>query len=155
MNKLTKQDRMERDLWDFCFYKIDRVLDRLSTKPGLYRIYNKRRKLIYVGISENIKRRIKYHLRGYSDKPGLTKQMYYIKYHNIPIEQARKLEEELVRLINPFFNGMPPGNNYYKENKYEKVYFPWDYPFIHSKHEFFAKKRYFIILAEEKARGNI
>ncbi len=130
MNRLTKSDRIELEWYDFTFYKIDEVIDTLSTKSGLYRIYNKRKKLIYVGISENIQKRIKQHLFNCSPKPYLKKQMYYIKVDKMPIEHTRKLEEELVRLINPFFNNMPPNDHYPKKERYEKIYFPWDYPCV-------------------------
>ncbi len=150
MNKRSKQERMELDLYDTSFRKIDEAINELSTKPGLYRIYNKRRKLIYVGISENIKKRVKNHLYRCSIRPGLIKQMYYIKVMNTDIVAAKKLEEEIIRLVNPFFNNLGPC--YLKKDRYEKVYFPWDYPFVHSKHEFFAKRAYFREHREELER---
>ena len=142
-----KQEQIEFDLYDFTFLKLDEVINTLSTKPGLYRIYNRRRKLIYVGISNNIKKRVKAHLYKSVDRPGLRKQIYYIKVHETDIVAAKKLEEEIIRFAHPFFNNL--GVSYHKKERYENIYFPWDYPFVHSKHEFFAKRDYFLEHREE------
>ena len=126
--KRTKQEQIEFDWYDTSFRKIYAVLDDLSTKSGLYRIYNKRKKLIYVGISENIKKRVKTHLYKSVDRPGLRKQIYYIKVHNTDIVAAKKLEEEIIRFAYPFFNNL--GRFYQKKEKYNKIYLPWDYPYV-------------------------
>ncbi len=127
--KRTKQEQIEFDWYDITFLKLDEVLDDLSIKPGLYRLYNRRRKLIYVGISKNIKKRVKDHLYKSVDRPGLRKQIYYIKVHNTDIVAAKKLEEEIIRFSYPFFNNL--GRFYQKKEKYNKIYFPWDYPYIY------------------------
>ena len=120
------------------------VMNNLPEKSGLYEIFNKKQKLMYVGISKNIKQRLKSHFADSPGKPSLTKQMYYVRYLLLDIETAEKVEQRLIDLINPFYNGITPYDPYFKDRHYNWIIFPWDRPYfgndVDTRYDFIVKR---------------
>ena len=77
--------------------------------PGVYLIYNKNDKLIYIGQSQDIKKRIKSHHSG--SHKALRKQIDHYKYHRIvDLDQRKVVEHILINELSPFFNGWATSN---------------------------------------------
>jgi len=74
-------------------------------KSGIYKIYDKRKKLIYVGISKNGKHSgLKHRLQSYTQKDdfkehrtkkALRSDARYFKYKTMRISKARRIENRL------------------------------------------------------------
>jgi len=69
---------------------------------GIYFIYNKRNKLIYLGQSKNIKQRIRQH-----KSSSLFKNQFNHYTHIIikDFDQRIQIEKFLINLLKPFYNG--------------------------------------------------
>jgi len=70
-------------------------------ESGIYKIYNRRKNLIYVGTSTKLKHRLEAHLYGRSDyrqvagKMELLKQSYYYATAYTDIHTARRTERNI------------------------------------------------------------
>lgn len=80
-------------------------LKKEKMKSGIYKLLNRNKKVIYIGVSNKLKHRLFAVLYGRSDYvqiPGKMKIRTSAKYYQImymDIKKARKLEKKLKKLI--------------------------------------------------------
>ena len=78
-------------------------LSNAPSLPGIYFIYNRRKKLIYIGQSQNIRKRFMQHIQ-HKDS-YMSKQAEFFEYFELQEEKIRKeVERLLITNIKPFFN---------------------------------------------------
>lgn len=92
----------------------------MNKKEGIYIIYGKTDKIIYVGISTDIDKRIKEHYKNTS-KRYFAPQINHIKYFLIEIDLAKVIEGILIKILNPVYN-----ETSFKMDEHNIVYFPQD-----------------------------
>ena len=87
-------------------------LDQVAATPGLYVFYF-RKKCLYVGMSTNLKNRLRTHWSGGSHNKSLKKwivtkkdslQVYYVKTMVSQKEKVKRVEDWLIRRLNPTLN---------------------------------------------------
>jgi len=134
--------------------------DTSENIPGVYFIYNQKKKLIYIGQSKNITKRITQHR--YNSAVLLQKQMFYYEYIHINDKEIREnVEEEFIIKLRPFFNGwattnyaeLPP---IYKEEVLD--YFKTGEIMIYayeSGHEINNQNRYFLLDFLKKTKNKM
>lgn len=115
------------------FLDLNKDKNKLPNKSGLYYLYNKKYKLIYVGISRHIKKRVLQHFWGNCTPKSklLRKQMKYVIYYLMDFEWAEKIERLSVDRVLPFFNIMPPSMSKQKEKVEIYIIFPWEKPYFY------------------------
>lgn len=88
---------------------------------GVYIFYDNNKNPIYVGISNNIERRVKEHIRGrggvssFLGVQQIDLNMSLVSSFEIKImnmEEARIFESDFIKKNNPMFNGKPKDNIY-------------------------------------------
>ena len=92
----------------------------MNKKEGVYIIYGNTDKIIYVGISTDIDKRIKEHYKNTS-KRYFAPQINHIKYFPIEISLAKVIEGILIKILNPVYN-----ETSFKMDEHNMVYFPQD-----------------------------
>ncbi len=91
---------------------------QIPNKPGVYKYYDKRKRILYVGKAKNLKKRINSYFTGKTtDKKTkeLVKRIYSIDFHIAPSEsEALLLENNLIKNLRPPFNiNLKDNKNYY------------------------------------------
>ena len=95
-------------------------LDKIPKEAGIYYLYSKKRKLVYIGKADNLKNRITKHYNNhkealiyYSKKSyyfptlHLTKPFEYYRYTIIKDKLTRKnVEKELIKELKPKYNNI-------------------------------------------------
>ncbi|MBM3164355.1 MAG: GIY-YIG nuclease family protein [Bacteroidetes bacterium] len=83
------------------------TIDELPEKTGVYRFYDEYNRLIYIGKSKNIKKRVEQHLRNTSTAKGeiMRQEIARIAFELTGSELiAMLLESELIKQFKPSFN---------------------------------------------------
>ncbi|NBX39626.1 MAG: exonuclease [Flavobacteriia bacterium] len=83
------------------------TVDDLPEKTGVYRFYDECNRLMYIGKSKNIKKRVEQHLRNTSTAKGeiMRKEIAHIEYEITGSELiAMLLESDLIKAHKPPFN---------------------------------------------------
>ncbi len=97
---------------------IERYRSQIPSKPGVYKYYDSRKRILYVGKAKNLKKRINsYFTAKHTDKKTieLVKRIESIDYHIAPSEnEALLLENNLIKNLRPPFNiNLKDNKNYY------------------------------------------
>ena len=92
----------------------------MNKKEGVYIIYGNTDKIIYVGISTDIDKRIEEHKKN-NDKRYFAPQINHIKYFLEEISIATTIEGILIKILNPIYN-----KRSFKIDKPNIVHFPQD-----------------------------
>lgn len=77
----------------------DNTLKRVvPAKPGIYKLYDHNRRLLYVGHAKNLRHRVQSYsqiddLRVHPTKASLRPKIKYYTYTAMPVSQARRLEK--------------------------------------------------------------
>ena len=82
-------------------YNIE-YLENIEEFSGVYILFNAKNNPIYIGSSENVKRRIFEHLN--SKKTCFVKQIYKFSFECVDIDNILKVEYHLISRYNPPFN---------------------------------------------------
>jgi len=92
----------------------------MNKKEGVYVIYGDTNKIIYVGISIDIDKRIEEHKKNI-EKRYFAPQINHIKYFLVEISIAKIIEGILIKILNPVYN-----KSSFKIDEHNIVYFPKD-----------------------------
>lgn len=70
----------------------------LPAKPGVYKLYDHNRRLLYVGHAHNLRHRIQSYrqiddLKEHPTKAVLRPKIKYYAYQSMPIDRARRIEK--------------------------------------------------------------
>jgi len=82
-------------------FKRDNLLKgMIPNKPGVYRMYDKNGKLLYVGVARKLRHRVQsYHQKDdpkeHPTKPSLRPKIYSYEYKKLPLKKARVIEHKL------------------------------------------------------------
>ncbi len=97
---------------------IEQYRSEIPNKPGVYKYYDHRKRILYVGKAKNLKKRINSYFTGKAtDRKTieLVKRIAIIDYHIVPSEsEALLLENNLIKNLRPPFNiNLKDNKNYY------------------------------------------
>jgi hypothetical protein len=90
-------------------------IEKISNKKGVYYLYNKDEKLIYIGKSKNVKSRIKQHLASSRFKAEIFKISYFIVETSVEIDIY---ETYLIDKFKPIHN---VGKTFYKTDERDEL----------------------------------
>ncbi len=99
----------------------------MNKKEGVYIIYGDTNKIIYVGISIDIDKRIEEHKKNIK-KRYFAPQIKEVKYFLVEISIAKIIEGILIKILNPIYN-----KRSFKIDKPNIVHFPQDTPWKQKK----------------------
>ena len=110
VEKDSKKNIIKQQLKDSPFSRISpkylRLLEELPTATGIYYLYNKNQKIIYIGKSKNIRKQVQNHLTQTSKKNLiLQRQLHQISYTPLGNELIALLKEQHeIKIHKPPFN---------------------------------------------------
>lgn len=102
-------------------------INKVPQEIGVYLLFSKRKRLVYIGKAKNLRKRLIEHKREFEKFKNHIKKFKvtasfpvkpfeYVKY--IITKNYSKLEEDLIELYNPLYNN---SSIMYKNKKYEKL----------------------------------
>ncbi len=96
----------------------EKYQNSIPNKPGVYKYYDQRKRILYVGKAKNLRKRINSYFTGKNadnKTAELVKRIYSIDYHIVPSEsEALLLENNLIKSLRPPFNiNLKDNKNYY------------------------------------------
>lgn len=110
LEKDSDKTIIKRELKDSPYSRISpkhlKLLDDLPTGTGIYYLYNRKQKVIYIGRSSNIKKQVQNHLTQTSKKNvALQQQLHQISYTLLGDELIALLKEQHeIKIHQPRFN---------------------------------------------------
>ncbi len=78
----------------------ERIISQAPQAPGVYVLYDRARKILYIGMSGNLRERLFQHYRE-SDIPGVA---FFQWFETDSEENARSVESDWVRKYRPPYN---------------------------------------------------
>ncbi len=95
-----------------------KYFENVPNKPGVYKYYDERKRILYVGKAKNLRKRVNSYFTGKSTDQKtaeLVKRIHSIDYHIVPSEsEALLLENNLIKSLRPPFNiNLKDNKNYY------------------------------------------
>jgi len=97
------------------------VVSNLPESPGIYKFYDEKQRLLYIGKSKNLKNRVRTYFRKQSDETHERTLMMIFHINEIQIEQTETELEALILEDNLIKKHLPPYNVKQKKFK-EQVY---------------------------------
>lgn len=72
----------------------------VPAKPGIYKLYDNNRRLLYVGHAHNLRHRIQSYkqlddLKAHPTKAVLRPKIKYYAYNSMPVAQAQRIEKAI------------------------------------------------------------
>jgi DNA polymerase-3 subunit epsilon len=88
--------------------KLSYIIESLSSKTGIYYIHNELGKLIYIGYSKNIKKRVNQHFTGITNSAKkIQNEVFRVTYEETGSELIALLKEtEEIKVNRPIYNRM-------------------------------------------------
>ena len=82
------------------FKRKNLLKEKVPNKPGYYKMYDKKGKLLYVGVAKKLRHRVQSYLqkdnfKEHPTKPKLRKKIHTYEYKVMPLKKARKNEHRL------------------------------------------------------------
>lgn len=94
--------------------KLTQLVDGLPSKTGIYYFHNESGKIIFIGRSKNIKKRVLQHFKGITNSAKkIQQEVYKITYEETGSELIALLKEiEEIKINKPIYNRMSRKNNF-------------------------------------------
>jgi DNA polymerase-3 subunit epsilon len=106
IEKVILKELIKSDIQKGIAPKLNVIIDNLPSKTGVYYIHNESGKLIYIGKSKNIKKRINQHFTGIDVKSmKIQREVFSVTYEETGSELIALLKEsEEIKIHKPIYN---------------------------------------------------
>lgn len=106
LNKEIVKEHIKFEIQKGLSPKLMDIISSLPSKTGVYYIHNEKGKLIYIGKSRNIKKRINQHFTGTTNKcKKIQSEVYTVTYNETGSELIALLKEsEEIKINKPIYN---------------------------------------------------
>jgi DNA polymerase-3 subunit epsilon len=106
IEKVILKELIKSDIQKGIAPKLHVIIDNLPSKTGVYYIHNEAGKLIYIGKSKNIKKRINQHFTGIDVKSiKIQREVFSVTYEETGSELIALLKEsEEIKIHKPIYN---------------------------------------------------
>lgn len=106
IEKVILKELIKSDIQKGIAPKLNVIIDNLPSKTGVYYIHNENGKLIYIGKSKNIKKRINQHFTGIDVKSiKIQREVFSVTYEETGSELIALLKEsEEIKIHKPIYN---------------------------------------------------
>jgi DNA polymerase-3 subunit epsilon len=114
LEKEIVKDLIKSEIQKGIVPKLQDIIENLPTRTGTYYIHNENGKIIFIGKSRNIKKRVNQHFTGITQSAKkIQTEVFTVTYEETGTELIAILKEtEEIKINRPLYNRMSRKNNY-------------------------------------------